>query len=95
MNQMPRNMLLWAAIALAMVMLFNMFNQQPPSGSAGKRMPYSEFLERVEKGDIMDVLIQGNTISGRTLDGFAFQTYAPHDPGLVSKLLERKVAVKA
>jgi cell division protease FtsH len=93
-NQMPRNMMLWAAIALAMVMLFNMFNQTS-SSSSGKRMPYSEFLERVEKGDITDVIIQGHTISGRTLDGFAFQTYAPQDPGLVGRLLDRKVAVKA
>jgi len=87
-------MMLWAAIALAMVMLFNMFNQ-PSSSTSGKRMPYSEFLERVEKGDITDVIIQGHTISGRTLDGFSFQTYAPQDPGLVGKLLDRKVAVKA
>ena len=86
-------MMLWAAIALAMIMLFNMFNQ--PSSSSGKRMPYSEFLERVEKGDITDVLIQGHAISGKTLDGFAFQTYAPQDPGLVNKLLDKKVAVKA
>jgi cell division protease FtsH len=86
-------MMLWAAIALAMVMLFNMFNQ--PSGSSGKRMPYSEFLERVDKGGITEVLIQGHTISGRTLDGFVFQTYAPQDPGLVGKLLDKKVAVKA
>jgi cell division protease FtsH len=88
-------MMLWAAIALAMVMLFNILNNQTSSGSSGKRMPYSEFLERVDRGDITDVLIQGHTISGRTLDGFVFQTYAPQDPGLVNKLLDRKVAVKA
>jgi len=86
-------MMLWAAIALAMVMLFNMFNQ--PSSSSGKRMPYSEFLDRVERGGITEVLIQGHSISGRTLDGFVFQTYAPQDPGLVGKLLDKKVAVKA
>ena len=86
-------MMLWAAIALAMVMLFNMFNQT--ASSSGKRMPYSEFLDRVEKGGITEVLIQGHSISGRTLDGFVFQTYAPQDPGLVGKLLDKKVAVKA
>ncbi len=85
-------MMLWAAIALAMVMLFNMFNQ--PQASS-KRMSYSDFLDRVDKGEISDVLIQGNNISGKTAEGQPFQTYAPQDPRLVGKLLEKKVTVKA
>jgi cell division protease FtsH len=75
-----------------MVMLFNMFNQPQ---SAGRKMAYSDFLERVEKGEISDVLIQGHTISGKTSEGSPFQTYAPQDAGLVDRLLSKKVTVKA
>lgn len=85
-------MMLWAAIALAMVMLFNTFNQPQDSG---KKLAYSDFLERVDKGEISDVVIQGSNISGKTTEGLPFQTYSPQDPRLVGKLLEKKVTIKA
>ena len=84
--------MLWAAIALAMVMLFNTFNQPKDSG---KKLAYSDFLERVDKGEISDVVIQGSNISGKTTEGLPFQTYSPQDPRLVRKLLEKKVTIKA
>ncbi|MDO5483876.1 MAG: ATP-dependent zinc metalloprotease FtsH [Desulfovibrionaceae bacterium] len=92
MNQTNRNLMLWALIVLAMVMLFNMF-QQPQSG--GQRIPYTDFLAQVENGQILSVTMQGHTLTGRTADNQTVQTYAPQDSGLVERLLEKKVGIKA
>ena len=91
-NQISRNLMLWAIIVLAMVMLFNMFQQ--PQGVM-QRVPYSDFLSQVDNGQVMSVTIQGHTLTGRTADGKTVQTYAPQDLGLVNRLIEKKVEVKA
>ncbi len=92
MNQTTRNLLLWGVIALAMVMLYNMF-QQPQS--ANQQISYTEFLQQVDRGDIAEVIIQGKTLIGRNLSGGKLQTYAPADGDLVNRLMEKKVAIKA
>lgn len=84
--------MLWAIIVLAMVMLFNMF-QQPQSGL--ERVPYTEFMNRVDKGQVLSVTIQGHTLTGKVAEGKSLVTYAPQDPGLVNKLMEKKVEIKA
>ena len=92
MNQISRNLMLWAIIVLAMVMLFNMFQQ--PQGIT-QRVPYSDFLSQVDSGQVMSVTIQGHTLTGRTSDGKMVQSYAPQDLNLVNRLIEKKVEVKA
>lgn len=92
MNQISRNLMLWAIIVLAMVMLFNMFQQ--PQGIT-QRVPYSDFLSQVDNGQLMSVTIQGHTLIGRTSDGKTVQSYAPQDIGLVNRLIEKKVEIKA
>ncbi len=92
MNQFTRNLTLWAIIALAMVMLFNMF-QQPQSSN--QQVSYTDFLQHVDKGDISQVTIQGKTLIGHNINGRNIQTYAPADGELVNRLMEKKVAIKA
>ncbi|WP_298033966.1 ATP-dependent zinc metalloprotease FtsH [uncultured Desulfovibrio sp.] len=92
MNQFSRNLMLWAIIVLAMVMLFNMF-QQPQAGL--QRVPYTEFLSKVDGGQVLSVTIQGHTLIGKTSDNKSIQAYAPQDAGLVSRLIEKKVEIKA
>ena len=91
-NQFSRNLMLWAAIVLAMVMLFNMF-QQPQSGA--QRVPFTEFLTKVDEGQVLSVTMQGQTLIGKTSDNRSIQTYAPQDAGLVNRLIEKKVEIKA
>ena len=92
-NQFTRNLMLWGIISLAMVIVFNLFSQ--PQHSAQPSMTYSEFLRQAASGDVSDVLIQGNTITGKTSDGKSFKIYAPNDPSLVDKLIAEKVEVRA
>jgi len=84
--------MLWAAISLVMVVLFNLFNQpQAPSS----KLNYSNFIEKVNKGEVASVKIQGQRILGVTSDGQRFTTYAPEDPALVGELIKNKVQVEA
>ena len=92
MNTFAKNLFLWAAISLVMVVLFNLFNQPP---QPNVQLSYSEFLQSVDSGDVLDVRIQGQRITGSTADGKRFMTYAPDDPQLVDKLIENKVQVSA
>ncbi|MDR1658754.1 MAG: ATP-dependent zinc metalloprotease FtsH [Desulfovibrio sp.] len=83
--------MLWAIIVLAMVMLFNTFEQtQGPM----QRVPYTDFLTRLNEGQLLSVTMQGHNLTGRTSDGRTVQTYAPQDPGLVARLIEKKVEIK-
>ena len=84
--------MLWAAISLVMVVLFNLFNQ-PQSQSA--KLSYSEFMQKVNAGDVVSVKIQGKKITGVATGGGKFLTYAPEDPNLVGSLMAKKIEVMA
>ncbi|MCR5814391.1 MAG: ATP-dependent zinc metalloprotease FtsH [Desulfovibrio sp.] len=92
MNPMGRNFVLWIIIILAMVMLFNMF-QQSPSGH--NRISYTDFLNRIDEGQLLSVTIQGSNLIGKTSDNREVQAYAPRDLTLVNRLIEKNVEIKA
>ncbi len=75
-----------------MVVLFNLFNQPQ---TAQQKLSYSEFLNKVDSGDMIEVTIQGSRIQGKTVEGAMFTTYAPEDPQMVDKLIKNKVQVNA
>ena len=87
-------MLIWAAIFLALVLLFQAFQGGSMGGSAQK-MDYSEFVSSVDAGRVQSVEITGRTVTGQTSDGRTFTTYTPEDPQLVSRLIEAGVKVSA
>ena len=91
-NGMIKNITLWVVIALIMVMLFHLFNQ--PTNEA-TTFAFSEFLEILEKGEVKEVVIQGNEIRGKLTDSTSFETYAPDDAKLVDRLTEKKVLISA
>ncbi len=91
-NSFGRNLLIWAAIAIMIVVLFNLFNQAP---MGEQKLPYSSFLTKVDNGEVQSVLIQGEQINGILSDGTRFTTYTPDDPSLVGKLIDKGVQVNA
>ena len=94
MNNFGRNLALWVIIALLLVALFNLF-QQPSSPTGQLGIPFSDFIAEIEKGQISEVTIQGQEITGIYTDGRAFTTFAPEDPTLVERLTKRGVVIKA
>jgi cell division protease FtsH len=52
-------------------------------------------LTEVDQNHVRDVVIQGPEIHGTFTNGSSFQTYAPNDPTLVSRLYNGKVSITA
>jgi len=94
MSNFGRNLALWVVIALLLLGLFSFF-QPNTSQRADNRVPYSDFVTEVNAGRVRDVTIQGRTVSGTMADGRTFQTFAPDDPMLVSRLTDKSVRVTA
>ena len=95
MNNIGRNLALWVIIALLLLTLFNLFKGQSIQDSATP-LAFSEFLDQVEKGQVRDVTIEGNAISGHFGNaGQSFSTYAPNDPNLVQTLRSHGVLINA
>ena len=58
-------------------------------------LPFSNFLNEVEAGRVVEVQIQGNNISGVLADGKSFKTFSPNYPELVDKLSSNGVSINA
>ncbi len=59
------------------------------------RIPYSEFIEMLESGDIVRVQLKGGKITGIDSNNNRFTTYSPDVDNLVPRLLEKKVTITA
>ncbi|MBU1610591.1 MAG: ATP-dependent metallopeptidase FtsH/Yme1/Tma family protein, partial [Proteobacteria bacterium] len=91
MNNLGKNLVIWATIIIMMVVLFNLFNQTQRQ----EAMPYTEFLELVSQGQVEKVRIQGQQLTGILSGNRPFTTYAPNDPTLIQKLVDNNVQVNA
>ena len=92
MNNFYRHLSLWVVIGLVVILLYNLFSVRPQPVTD---LIYSEFLNRVEEGEISEVMLRGRDISGKFVDGGQFATYSAEDPDLVSYLRERDVRIVA
>ncbi len=89
MNQIYKNLSIWILISLIMLVMFQFF-REPQKGRA--RISYSEFLNMVESGSVLEVTIKGEFVSGSSVNG-PFKTYVPQDPELIKLLRERGVKI--
>ncbi len=92
-NDMLKNVLIWTVVAMVLMSVFNHFSTQGQSSSS--RLDYSEFIQQVHQGQVSSVNIEGQTIRGVYMNGGAFTTYNPGDPGLMGDLLDNQVKVSA
>ena len=89
-----KNLMMWAVIVFLTFGLYNMF-KNPQNINPKNNISFSEFLNEVNDGRVVQVDIQGNNISGILSNGKNFSTYAPNDPNLVEKLSEKGVGITA
>ena len=94
MNKFGKNLMLWVIIGLLLIALFNLF-QTPTDRGSQPPLQFSDFLEGVQSGQINDVTIKGNSITGHFKDNRAFSTYAPNDPTLIATLTKHGVRISA
>jgi cell division protease FtsH len=90
MNPFYKNLALWMVIGLIVILLFQLFQQnQSPRGE----IVFSDFLKKVETGEVREVTLKGNNVSGRLSDGSTFRTYTADYPDLVKSLKDRGVKI--
>ena len=92
MNQSQKNIALVLTILLVFLLVWQLFNQ--PKNSQNDLI-YSEMLAHLEKGEISEVTIQGETLTGKLTNGNVFKTYTPKDDKVVTQFREKGVKITA
>ena len=90
-----KNLAMWAIIVFLTMGLYNLFKNPQNTSSQNNNITFSEFLEEVDNGRVVQVNIQGNSIKGVYSNGKNFNTYSPNDPNLIEKLTEKGVSISA
>ena len=89
-----RNLLIWLAIIVVAVILFDTFG----GGFGGEKktnLSFSDFLNKVEAKSVSSVVIKGHNVEGKLSDGKSFITYIPDYPNLVDVLKQNRVVITA
>ncbi|MFZ5863324.1 MAG: ATP-dependent zinc metalloprotease FtsH [Nitrospirota bacterium] len=93
MNPRMKNLALWIVIGLFMILLFNLFTVPPRTDEAD--LIFSDFMTKVEKGEVNEVTIKENFLAGVLKDGGKFKTYAAPYPDLINQLRSKNVRIVA
>ena len=90
MNDLAKNLLLWVVILVVLMSVFQGFSG---GGSAKPELAYSDFLNQVKNGNVSDVVIQDQTITGKLQSGSAFTTISPEtdNRSMIGTLIEHDV----
>ena len=85
-----RSLFIWLLIGIMMILLFNVL-------SSPKKMEqeiiFSEFMTRLEAGEVEDVTIKGSVLTGQLKGGKEFKTYTAEYPDLVKVLRTNNVKI--
>jgi cell division protease FtsH len=73
-----------------MILLFNLLSYPKKTE---EEMIFSEFMTRLEAGEIVEVTMKGNVINGQLKGGKKFKTYAAEYPDLVKTLRSKDVKI--
>jgi cell division protease FtsH len=89
-NRLNKNIALWLGVVLVFVLLINLFSQPKERRD---QVNFSEFLDLVKKGEVSEVLIQGDNVQGMLMNGRQFKTYNPGYTKLIEDLREKDVII--
>ena len=93
MNDMVKNLILWAVIVVVLMSVFNNFTG---TSRQSETVSYSQFIKDVRDGSVREVTIEADnrTIIGTTTSNESFTTFNPSDDNLVDDLLKYNVEIK-
>jgi len=89
-----RNFIVWVILAFSLLGLYNLIDN-PIVSKSQSEITFSQLLAEVDSGNVVDVEISGDNISGHYSDGRSFKTFAPSDPTLIDRLYNRGVSISA
>jgi cell division protease FtsH len=84
--------LIWMSVGLFMALLLNLLRMPPPV--VEEQVIFSEFMVKLDKGDVEKVIIRGHHISGVLKDNSRLRTYSADYPDLVQALREKDVQIE-
>ena len=93
-NSASKSLTVWIVIFLVVIGLSSVFSPDKIDKNT-RDMTYTAFVETVEKGEVKNIKIQGQALSGELKNGQKFISFAPEDAGLVSLLEKNKVEITA
>ncbi len=93
-NPWMKSLLIWLGVVLALVLFVSMFDTKTRA-VGGEGIAYSEFLSRVDDGQVKEVAIADNIVSGTYTNDSTFRTQAPDDPRLIDRLISKGVKFSA
>jgi cell division protease FtsH len=93
-NDLAKNLVLWAVIAIVLLSVFNNFSK--PTAPV-QSIPYSVFIEMVKQGEVNQVKINGQDIKGKLGTGAVFSSYSPEtdNTAMIGDLLQYNVEIEA
>ncbi len=96
MNKFLRNVGFYLLIILVAISIIDYFSVK---NTARQEVSYTEFLQKVDKGEVSKVTLINNMIRGTLSDGTEFTTITPNypnnDPGLYDKLQAKNLDISA
>ncbi len=93
MNSRVKNLLFWVVVGLFMILLFNLFSV--PTHAPEDEVIFSDFMAKLDKGEVMKVTIKANHISAILKDQSRIRTYTAEYPELVKSLRDKDVQIEA
>jgi cell division protease FtsH len=89
-----KTVMLWMSLLVVIVLAWHFAQIQKKE----TQLKYTEFLDKVEAGQVQDVTITNNEIKGHTVDRETFRTYVPPfaavgDSNVVEALRSKKVTI--
>ena len=92
MNDVAKNLILWVVIAVVLLSVFQNFGDR---SSSGQTLIYSDFLTQVKQGQVSEVMIEGQNITGKMSSGTLFTTYSPEtsNSALIGDLERANVSI--
>ena len=89
-----RNLLLWGALFVLVIVLFNVFTGGGRI-STTPTVALSKFIEQVEAGEIESVVLDGEKIIARAGNGLQFVVIRPREVDVTETLLANEVLIEA
>ena len=89
-----KNLAFWLAMIALVVVLFNLFTEGP-SSIQSRSISYSDFLGKVEAGEVSSVVLDGERVVVFTTDGGQFTVIKPQEVDVTGMLVEKGVKIEA
>jgi len=83
-----QKILFWMVFGLFMILLLNLWTMAPPA-AVEEQVIFSDFIVKLERGDVGKVTIKGHHISAVLKDNSRLRTYSADYPDLVQVLRQK------